>query len=181
MTRDSDEQNYRRFLDGDNQGFENLVLEYKDSLIYFINRYVHDLYLAEDLAQDAFVEIYVHKERFRFLVGFKTYLFSIGKHKTIDYIRKYGRIIPVEECLWEAEEQGLEEKLIEKEDKRQLYQTIKQLKPDYQAALYLIDYERQSYAETAKILHKTEGQIKILIYRARKALAKQLKKTGEFL
>lgn len=178
MTRDSDERNYRMFLEGDNQGFENLVLEYKDSLIYFINRYIQDLFLAEDLAQDAFVEIYVHKERFQFLVSFKTYLFSIGKHKAIDYIRKHGRVIPVEEYPWKSEEQGLEEKLIQEEEKRLLYQTIKQLKPDYQAALYLIDYERHSYAETAKILHKTEGQIKILIYRARKALAKQLKKGG---
>lgn len=178
MTRDSDENNYRVFLAGDNVGFENLVLEYKDSLIHFINRYIHDLFLAEDLAQDAFVEIFVHKERYQFKLKFKTYLYTIGRNKAVDYIRKNHGTIPMEECFWESEELSMEEKLIQDEDKRLLYQVIKQLKPSYQAVLHLIDYEEQSYAEAAKILGKTEGQVKILIYRARKALAKQMLKAG---
>ena len=35
-----DKKDYESFLMGDLSGFERLVLRYKNSLIYFINRYI---------------------------------------------------------------------------------------------------------------------------------------------
>ena len=70
---EEDIRHYNLFLDGDNTGFEYLVLKYKNQLIYFLMQYVKDLYIAEDMAQDAFVELYIHKERFNKKQSFKTY------------------------------------------------------------------------------------------------------------
>lgn len=178
---DADEKNYRAFLDGDLTGFENLVLKYKDHLIYFLYRYVKDINEAEDLAQDAFVEVYIHKERYHFQSGFKTYLYTIGRNKTIDFIRRQNRHILVE-ALPEAykEEEELEEKVIREEEKRIVNQALKQLKQEYQAAILLVDFEELSYKEAARILQKTIPQMKVLIHRARKALKKILEKEGCF-
>ena len=41
---------YRRFLNGDDNGLVEIVEEYKDGLILFLNRYVSNLYVAEDLS-----------------------------------------------------------------------------------------------------------------------------------
>ena len=49
---DNGESSYRRFLEGDNGAFAEIVEAYKDSLIFFINRYVHNFAVAEELAQD---------------------------------------------------------------------------------------------------------------------------------
>ena len=68
--------------------------------------------------------------------------------------------------------------LIKEEQKKHLHESMKKLKMDYQVAISLIDIEGMSYAEAAKILKKTDGQMKILIHRARKALAKILEKEG---
>ena len=103
--RNTEEQKYRSFLEGDMESFEWLVIEYKDSLIYFISRYVKDVAAAEDLAQDAFVEVLVHKERYNFRTSFKTWLFTIGRNKAVDYIRKYNRVSLVEEYPEEASEE----------------------------------------------------------------------------
>lgn len=70
---EEDKTYYQAFLNGEIQGFEQLVLKYKDHVIYFINRYVKDIHIAEDLAQDAFVDVYLYKERYQFSYGFKTY------------------------------------------------------------------------------------------------------------
>ena len=87
-----DEKDYRTFLAGDNAGFESLVIRYKDGLIYYLNKIIKKITIAEDLAQDAFVEIYVHKERFvPGKASFKTYLYTIGHHKAVDYVRKFQR------------------------------------------------------------------------------------------
>jgi len=182
-----DEKNYRAFLDGDIRGFENLVITYKDNLIYFINRYVSDLDLAEDFAQDAFVEVFVHKERYHFKTGFKTYLFTIGRNKAIDYIRRNKHYVIVEQILETMEEcyqpqsdsnTSMEDRIIKEEEKKLLYQMIKRLKIEYQEVLYLIDIESISYHDAGKIMNKSNAQIKILIFRARKALAKLLVQEG---
>ncbi len=185
---EQDEQDYDAFLDGDQSGFERLVLRYKDGLIQFINRYVRDLYQSEDLAQDVFVEVLLHPERFREGTSFKTYIYTIGHHRAVDYIRKNTRLTYVgtyEETreggqseVLVQEEALLEEKVIEEEEKKILYHAIAKLKAEYGNALYLIDIAGLSYADTAKVLKKSEGQVKILIHRARKKLKQKLEEEG---
>lgn len=168
---------YQRFLNGDQKAFEELVIKYKDGLILFINRYVNNMHTAEDFAQDAFVEILIHRERYQPSVSFKTYLYTIGRNKAVDYIRKNSRVVYIEDYPdSEQEEYSLEEKVLKEEDKRMLYEEIKRLKKEYQIAIMLIDLEGMSYREAAGILKKSENQVKILIYRARKSLEKALRK-----
>ena len=54
---------YRRYLDGDEAAFEEIVKEYFDSLVFFIDRYVDDFAAAEDIALDAFTQLVVNKRR----------------------------------------------------------------------------------------------------------------------
>lgn len=176
---DRDKKLYEQFLSGDNHAFEELVIEHKDHLIFFIQRIVQNVTIAEDLAQDAFVEVLLHKERYHYQVSFKTYLFTIGRNKAVDYIRKNQRVTFVEELPEQtSEEMGLEKQVIMEDDKRLLYQIMKKLKEEYRLAITLIDLENLSYAEAAKVLEKSDAQMKILIYRARKSLAKLMEKEG---
>ncbi|MBS6559777.1 MAG: RNA polymerase sigma factor [Clostridiales bacterium] len=174
----TEEQQYQRFLEGDKKAFEYLVLQYKDHLIYFINRYVMNIHTAEDIAQDVFVDIYINKERYHFRYRFKTYLYTIARNKAVDYIRKQGRqILMVDmERLHEEqiEEESLLEQLIWKEERQQLLDAIKTLNSNYQALIVLIDLEGLSYQEAGKVLHKTVPQIKVSLHRARKALKERL-------
>ena len=179
MSRAEEKEQYEKFLSGSNEAFEKLVLTYKDGLILFINRLVHNITIAEDLAQDAFVEVFVHKTRYNFETSFKTYLYTIGRNKAVDYIRKNGRLLFVDEYPDTVkEEASLEEKVIVEEEKQMIYHAMKQLKKEYQTAIVLIDFEELSYADAARILGKTGGQIKVLIHRARKSLAKVLSREG---
>ena len=57
---------FRSYVSGDEQSFRELVWLYKDSLIFFINRYVRNLSCAEEIAEDSFVELLLHKDRFNF-------------------------------------------------------------------------------------------------------------------
>lgn len=118
-----DQQYYQSFLDGNQEGFESLVYRYREPLIFFLYQIVRDLYAAEELAQDAFVEVLIHKEL-----------------------------------------------------KEELRTAIQSLKREYQIILYLIDIEELSYKEASMIIERTLPQTKVLIYRVRKALKKQIVK-----
>ena len=175
---EQDRLDYEQFLSGDKAGFERLVLRYKDGLIQFLARFVRDLYQAEDLAQDTFVEVLLHPERYRKETSFKTYIYTIGHNKAVDYIRRNDRLTLIGE--WEesdamrADALLLEEKVIREEEKRELYAVMKQLKPDYERVLYLVDLEGVSYADAAQMLGKSDSQIKVLIHRARKRLKQKM-------
>ena len=53
-----------------------------------------------------------------------------------------------------------------------LRKAIQKLKMEYQNAIYLADIEELSYKEIGHILKKTDSSVKVLIYRARRALEK---------
>ena len=61
----SGEQGYTRYLNGDKSGIDDIVREYNDSLIFFINGYVNDLMTAEDLAADTIVKLLVKLKKFK--------------------------------------------------------------------------------------------------------------------
>jgi len=156
------------FMDGDDIAFEALVLKYRQPAVQFSMQFVHDYYMAEDIAQESFASIYVYKERYNFKASFKTYLFTIVRNKSIDYIRKNKKISL--EDVQAIDEISVEDLVVKQEEKIHLKNTIGMLKDDYKIAIYLIDYNDMSYEEAAKVMGKSSVQIKILIHRARKKL-----------
>ncbi|MBR3255781.1 MAG: RNA polymerase sigma factor [Clostridia bacterium] len=152
-----------------------MVIRYKDNLIYFIFRYVKSIDIAEDLAQDVFVYLLIHKQNYDFNYSLKTYLFTIAKSKSLNYLKREKRIVAINENdVYDV--QTLEEKVFLNERKNNLKQAMLKLKPEYQNAVYLADIEELSYKEIAEIMQKTESGIKSLIYRARKCLGELVRK-----
>ena len=131
---------------GNKKSFEELVIRHKDKLIYFIYRYVKSIDIAEDLAQDVFVYLLIHKENYDFNYSLKTYLYTIAKSKALNYLKREKRIVAINENdIYDV--QTLEEKVFLNERKNNLKQAMLKLKPEYQSAVYLADIEELSYKE----------------------------------
>lgn len=174
---------YRRFLDGDESGFDELIHLYHDNLIYFIHRYVKNFEAAEDLAADTFMELIVHKKRYSFKSSFKTYLFSIAKNKAVDYIRREHRLISfsTEDMPTEYEESlidydSVERTVITNDEMEKLRRVIDSLHTDYAMFLHLAVFEGLGNEEIAKVMKKTKKQISNLAHRSRQALEEILGK-----
>ena len=56
---DNGASSYRRFLDGDEGAFDEIMDALFYSLVFFVERYVHDFHAAEDIAMDAFSDLIV--------------------------------------------------------------------------------------------------------------------------
>lgn len=54
MEGKTDKELYKEFLQGNKESFEKIVIKHKDAMIYFIQKYVKSIDIAEDLAQDVF-------------------------------------------------------------------------------------------------------------------------------
>ena len=58
MGEKTDKELYHEFLQENMTSFEEIIIRHKDKLIYFIMRYVKNIDIAEDLAQDVFCLLY---------------------------------------------------------------------------------------------------------------------------
>ena len=178
---DNGASSYRRFLDGDDQGMAELLRRYKDSLTFYLHKYVGDILVAEELAEDTFFRLMTKKAKYSGKGSFKSWLYSIGRNVAVDYIRRQKRrpTIPLEDVQDTlCEEQSLEEAYIKEEEKRTVYRALASLSPDYRGVLWLTYFEGFSSKEVAKILGKNDRQTANLLYRAKQSLREKLEKEG---
>ncbi|MBR1810633.1 MAG: sigma-70 family RNA polymerase sigma factor [Clostridia bacterium] len=179
---DTGAENYRRYLQGDDKAFEAIIKEYRTGLTFFVNRYVHNMAVAEDLVIDAFADLIVHKKRYNFKSSLKTYLFMIGRSRALDYL-KHNKKIRLEELTAEERDAyidfAFEERIFADERKCRLNAAVQMLQPQMRAAVHLVYFEELSYAEAAKVMKKSRKQIDNLLYRAKQILREAMGEDGD--
>lgn len=178
INMDNGAGSYRRFLDGDDNGLVELIRDYKDGLLLYLNSFTHNLSLAEDCVQETFIKLAIKKPKFREQSAFKTWLYAIGRNITLDMLRKQRVHLPLEELSALSDMHSLEQDYLKEEQKILLHRAIRKMKPDYQQVIYLSYFEDFSYDQIAKVMHKSRKQIENLLYNARKALRSELEKEG---
>lgn len=181
---DNGESSYRRFLDGDDEGFTEIIRDYQDGLIFFLAGMVGSLELAEELAEDTFVKIVIRRPTFRGGCAFKTWLYTVGRNVALDALRKRKRRIhplPLDEALQSADSpasDGPEAAYLQNERDRTLHQAMSGLSPDHRQALWLTYFEQLPSREAARIMGKSPHAFESLLYRAKRALKSELERRG---
>ena len=164
---------YRRFLEGDESAFDDLMKELFRGLVFFIDRYVRDVHTAEDIAIDVFSDLVVHPHRYNFKVSLKTYLYMLGRSRALDYLKRRRHITLTE--LSEAGEisdgeRNLEELMLADERKRAVNEALAGLPEEMRLAVHLTYFEDMTYEEAARVMGKNRKQVDNLLYRAKKEL-----------
>ena len=170
---DNGASSYRRYLNGDEEAFGDIVKEYFDNLVFFIDGYVHDYAASEDIALDAFTQLVVNKKRYNFSVSLKTYLFMLGRSRALDYLKhkKKLHIVELSEAMETASPApGPEVQLLETEQKRAVHRAMAQLPEEMRMVLHLVYFEQLSAEEAGKVLKKSRKSVYNLLYRAKNAL-----------
>ena len=175
---DHGESSYRRFLEGDKNAFDHVFALYYDSLTFFANRYVENVYDAEDIAINTLLELLLHPKRYNFRTPLKAYLFAIARNKSLNFLRDHRKdtVLPEDVEGELADNRSLAEELIKKEEHRALNQALDTLPADLRAAIHLVYFEELSYEQAARVMGKSKKQIDNLLYRAKAILRDTLGK-----
>ncbi len=171
---------YGRFLDGDNSGIEEIIADYKDTLILYLVQFCGNLTAAEDLMEDVFVKLVVDKPKFKQKSSFKTWLFAIAANTAKDYLRKSKRksFVPIEDLENVGAEEDLLSEHFKNEQKILIHKCMDKLNPEYKQVLYLSFFEDFSNAEIAGIMKKSTRQVENLLYRAKQSLKSKMEEEG---
>lgn len=177
---DNGASSYHRFLAGDDEGLHEIIKGYRTGLILYLNSFVQNIHMAEELTEDTFAELAIRCPKFSKNSSFKTWLYAIGRNITIKYLRKHKNlsIVPLELQEHLADEENIESNYIKSEQKRIVHKALHSLKSEYRQVLYLSFFEGFSNAESAIIMKKTKRQIETLLYNAKQALKTELERSG---
>ena len=186
----SDEILIKKFQDGDVGAYNQLVFRFKDRLLNFIYRFVNDLDLAEDLVQDTLLKLYTHKDSYREIAKFSTWLYTIAANLARTELRKKKRrkTFSVTELSREDREFIIassdvdpSEDLSSQDFERNIQLALAELPDDFKTIIILRDIQELSYDEISKIVDVPLGTVKSRINRGRVKLQQLLKKKGERL
>lgn len=176
----TDEQLYSRFLHGENDALDELLIRHKDGLIWFLYGIVKDLEDAEDLMMDTFALLISKKVNFKNNSTFKTWLYGIGRNLSKKHIRKKAyanertAMLIQEQMQSISSDNDLLTELINARDTKMFYEALGTLKEEYSTVLYLQYIENLDTETMAKIMKKSTKQIYNLAARAKVALKKEI-------
>jgi RNA polymerase sigma-70 factor, ECF subfamily len=169
--------------------FRELVRRYERPVFSLVFRMVRDRETAEDLAQDAFVKVLNHIDKYSPEFKFSSWLFKIANNVAIDHLRKRrldtisidgsphastASEIEATTLNLESEQENALDELEAKELGTAIERAIARLRPEYRACIMLRHVEGRAYEEIAATLDLPLGTVKTYIHRARHELRNAL-------
>lgn len=132
----SDQDLVRETKEGNLSSFEMIVRRYQRKIYFHNLHFLKDPDEAEDATQETFVRAFENLDKFEMQKPLEPWIFQISSNYCISFLRKNSRLLPLKDNLPDEEKPPLE-KMIEKEEKRNLRTAIEGLPKIYQMKLPL--------------------------------------------
>jgi RNA polymerase sigma-70 factor, ECF subfamily len=173
----TDDQLVARAQAGELPAFEELVVKYQREIYGLACRMVSDPEEAKDLAQQAFLQAFVHIRSFRRDAQFRTWLFRIAINQCYNFLKsrkKFGDTVDCDDVHLEGDDPSPEAELITQDDRRQLYEALERLPAKQRAVITLKVEQGLSYQEISQVLGGTAGAARVNYCQALKTLKKHM-------
>jgi RNA polymerase sigma-70 factor (ECF subfamily) len=193
-SRPSDSDLLVRHIEGDPTAFETLVERYRRELFNFLARFTGDRALAEDIFQEAFLQVHLASGSFDTSRRLKPWLFTIAANKARDALRKRSRrqAAPLDATVAGSENERTsyadllpadipapDESLLNLETRKGVQSIVEQMPETLRAVLMLSYFNSFAYKEIADILDIPLGTVKSRLHAAVKHFAEKWKKLQE--
>ena len=191
----SDEDLMARVAEDDERAFTELVRRFQGRVMNLVSRVLNDRECADDIAQEVFVRVFVHRRNYRRGSKFSTWLFTIAANLAKNEIRRRVRrrnwfsLNALQEVLKDSAivladpTEGRESRMEREQLQEAMGRAIAGVPEKYRLALVLRDIDGLTYEEIAEVLGIPGGTVRSRINRARgmlrRKLVPMLKREGE--
>lgn len=166
-----DRQLWEQICRGDTRAFEAFYQKNAPRLQVFLRRLVRDQQAAEDLVQEAFMQIWSGANGFRPDRGsLRSYLYGIGRKRAAEWWRRHE----VTSSRTDRDEQTYRT-----DTAPTVTDAFEQLPEGQRTLLWLREVEGQTYAEIGEILDIPVGTVRSRLFAAREAFRNIWKRPRE--
>ncbi|HDZ20678.1 hypothetical protein LCGC14_0367590 [marine sediment metagenome] len=184
----TDAQLLQRHLQGDSAAFGALIERYRQELYAFLARFVGDRHLAEDVFQEAFLQLHISAGSFDLTKRLKPWLFTIAANKARDALRKRSRrqMAPLDASVGGGDEDAAsygdlmpadipapQESLMNLELRQSVENIVRQMPDHLRIVLVLAYFSELPYKEIAEIVEAPLGTVKSRLHAAVKMFAEK--------
>lgn len=177
----TDEELLAEYLAGQTDRFEVLVRRHTRELFHFLIRFTGHAATAEDIVQEAFLQVHLSASSFDPERRFKPWLFTIAANKARDWLRSRTRRpeMPLDAPVGGHGAEGLSfadflaergtspaAGLEDQEQQRIVRSVVEQMPDHLREVLVLAYYHRFAYREMAEILGIPLGTVKSRLHAA---------------
>lgn len=192
MPVDTDAELVKRVQGGDSHAFDLLFERYKHRIHSLVGRFIDSYEDCEEVVQESFLKAYKALPRFRGESQFYTWLYRIAANTAKNFLASRSRRptrseVDVEDDITVNELTSLHEtdnpeNILESSELEQIIKkAIQELEPELKSAVTLREYAGLSYEQIAEIMDCPVGTVRSRIFRAREAIAVQMRSRGDDL
>lgn len=166
--KSSDKKLIERIANADKAAVQALFARYHVKIYRFIVRMVGSEAVAEELANEVFLDVWRQAGRFESRTAVSTWLMAIAHNKAISHLHQKKNTAPDDKAIaWGKD----------KTDRgAAIREAIDSLSPNHRAVIDLAYYHELSVRELAKVLDIPTKTVKTRMFHARRNLAEKLKK-----
>jgi len=169
----------RKAQQGDAEAFGRLYEQHATAIFRYLYAHLYDRQDAEDLTSDVFIKAWQTLPKYNERgIPFLAYLFRIARNRLVDHYRQKRPNIhfsPAFENSKADENPGPADTFLEKSGNQELANVLSLIKEDYRTVLVLRIINQLSPEETAKVLGRSIGAVRVLQHRALEALRQVIK------
>jgi RNA polymerase sigma-70 factor, ECF subfamily len=163
--------------------FQLTLARYQDKVYRLCCTLLRDPTAAEDAAQESLVRIWKAMASYDQRASISTWIYSITRNRCLTAIARWRELASLSDAAVEAEAQAQAQAVggtdSEPADPSGFLRALVNGLPErYRRTLTLFYYEDRSVREVASMLAMPEGSVKTSLFRARAALAEQLRRRG---
>jgi RNA polymerase sigma factor (sigma-70 family) len=161
----------RKLVNGDESAFRYFIKTYQDMAFTLAVSIVKDEFVAQEIAQDAFINAFKHIKSFNGQSAFKTWFYRIVVNQAFAHLKKIKKDFLVFCNEFETDMADSDLENLQQNDKIEIVNNaFKLMPPNESLVLRLFYLEEESIKEVAAITGWTDANIKVLLHRGRKRM-----------
>lgn len=155
------------------QDIEQIYEQYFETVYKYLFCLTRNSDIAEELTQETFYRAVKKIHTFKEDCKISVWLCQIAKNLWYDECRKHKKIIETSEEIFleiQAPNNVTEEKIVQNEEKMELYKKLQKLDEKTREVIYLRITGELSFKEIGTILNQTENWARVTFYRGKQKL-----------
>lgn len=162
--------------------FTTLISASGDKMYRFALRMLNDSGRAKDAVQDVCMKLWRQRDQLQSIDNLEAWCMRLTRNRCIDFLRSpANRVNGLEHSADQKAAGKHPDSLTEQNDTMErITRLMKKLPAQQRMAMHLRDIEGMSYKEIAEVLDLSMAQVKITIFRARKAVRIQLENANAY-